>query len=66
MPYGEGVGGDRVVVGRGEVPEGAAGLQTDEVAEGLECGIGLENYQDIKESDVIEAFEIEEAKQKLV
>jgi len=36
-----------------------------EVAEGLECGIGLENYQDIKESDIVEAFEIEEVKQKL-
>ena len=36
-----------------------------EVAEGTECGIGLENYQDIKESDIVEAFEIEEVKQKL-
>jgi translation initiation factor IF-2 len=36
-----------------------------EVAEGTECGITLENYQDIKENDVIEAFEIEEVKQKL-
>jgi translation initiation factor IF-2 len=36
-----------------------------EVAEGMECGISLENYQDIKEGDKIEAFEIEEQKQKL-
>ncbi len=36
-----------------------------EVAEGLECGITLENYQDIKDKDIIEAFEIEEVKQKL-
>ncbi|NUP11227.1 MAG: translation initiation factor IF-2, partial [Polyangiaceae bacterium] len=36
-----------------------------EVAEGLECGIGLENYQDIKEGDIVEAYEIEEVKQKL-
>ncbi len=31
-----------------------------EVREGFECGIGLENFQDVKEGDVIEAFEIEE------
>ena len=31
-----------------------------EVREGFECGIGLENFQDVKEGDVIEAFEVEE------
>jgi translation initiation factor IF-2 len=31
-----------------------------EVASGYECGIGLENYNDIKRGDVIEAFELEE------
>jgi len=31
-----------------------------EVQSGYECGIRLENYQDIKESDVIEAFRIDE------
>ena len=30
------------------------------VAAGFECGIGLENYQDIKEGDIIEAFEMVE------
>ncbi len=30
-----------------------------EVASGYECGIGLENYNDIKVGDIIEAFEIE-------
>ncbi len=30
-----------------------------EVRSGFECGIGLENYQDIKDRDVIEAFVIE-------
>ena len=30
-----------------------------EVAAGYECGIGLENYNDIKVGDIIEAFEIE-------
>ena len=28
--------------------------------EGFECGIGLENFQDLKEGDVIEAFEVRE------
>jgi translation initiation factor IF-2 len=31
-----------------------------EVREGFECGIGLENFQDVKEGDVIESFEVEE------
>jgi translation initiation factor IF-2 len=33
-----------------------------EVAQGYECGIGLEKFQDIKEGDVIEAFIMEEVK----
>jgi len=36
-----------------------------EVASGYECGIGLENYNDIKIGDVIEAFEMEEVKTTL-
>ena len=33
-----------------------------EVAKGFECGIGLENFNDIKVNDVLECFEmIEEA-----
>lgn len=31
-----------------------------EVAQGFECGIGLENYNDLKVGDIIEAYEIEE------
>ena len=31
-----------------------------EVRQGLECGLALENYQDIKEDDVLEIYEIEE------
>ena len=31
-----------------------------EVASGYECGIGIENFQDIKEGDLIEAFEVRE------
>ena len=33
-----------------------------EVAEGFECGIGINNYNDIKENDVIEAFVQEQVK----
>jgi translation initiation factor IF-2 len=31
-----------------------------EVAAGFECGIGIEGFQDVKEGDVIQAFEIQE------
>jgi translation initiation factor IF-2 len=31
-----------------------------EVAAGFECGIGIEGYQDIKEGDLIQAFEVQE------
>jgi translation initiation factor IF-2 len=36
-----------------------------EVAEGYECGIGLENFQDIHEGDEIEAFEVREVARSL-
>jgi translation initiation factor IF-2 len=36
-----------------------------EVAAGYECGIGLENYNDVKPEDVIEAFEMEAVARKL-
>ncbi len=36
-----------------------------EVAAGYECGIGLENYNDIKEKDVIECFVMEEVEAKV-
>ncbi len=36
-----------------------------DVASGYECGIGLENYNDIKIADIIEAFEIEKIATKL-
>jgi translation initiation factor IF-2 len=36
-----------------------------EVPEGFECGISLENYNDVKEKDVLECYEVEEIKQKL-
>jgi len=36
--------------------------QVKEVKQGLECGITVENFNDIKENDVIEAYEIVEIK----
>ena len=33
-----------------------------EVAQGFECGIGLERFNDIKEGDILEAFDMEEIK----
>ena len=36
-----------------------------EVKEGFDCGMAFENYQDIKEGDVVEAFELEEVRQIL-
>jgi translation initiation factor IF-2 len=31
-----------------------------EVRDGYECGIGLENFQDVKDGDIVEAYEVEE------
>ena len=31
-----------------------------EVADGFECGIGIQNFNDVKEGDVIECFTMEE------
>ena len=36
-----------------------------EVTTGYECGIGLENYNDVKPGDVIEAYQIKEVKTEL-
>lgn len=36
-----------------------------EVESGFECGIGLENFNDVKVGDTIEAFKIVESKRKL-
>jgi len=36
-----------------------------EVEAGFECGIGLENFNDVKVGDVIEAYRIVESKRKL-
>jgi translation initiation factor IF-2 len=36
-----------------------------EVLEGFECGISLDGFNDIKEKDVLECYEVEEIKQRL-
>ena len=36
--------------------------QVKEVSKGMDCGVTLENYQDIKENDIIEAYELIEIK----
>ncbi|HTX20082.1 MAG TPA: translation initiation factor IF-2 [Bacteroidota bacterium] len=36
-----------------------------EVEQGFECGIGLENFNDVKVGDVIEAYKVVETKRKL-
>jgi translation initiation factor IF-2 len=33
-----------------------------EVQSGYECGVGIENYNDVKVNDVIECYEVEEVK----
>ena len=35
-----------------------------EVAAGYECGISIENYNDIEEGDIVEVFEMQEIKRK--
>jgi len=36
-----------------------------EVLSGYECGIGLENYQDVKAGDIVEVFELEQVARRL-
>jgi translation initiation factor IF-2 len=36
-----------------------------EVKEGYECGVGIEDYNDLKVGDVMEVYEYEEVKRTL-
>lgn len=54
---------DGIVIHEGKI----AGLQREkdsvkEVKKGFECGITLENYSDLKENDIFEAYEMVEIK----
>ena len=55
---------DSVVIHEGKV-DSLKRFKADarEVAAGYECGMGFENYNDIKEGDVIECFQMEEIEQ---
>ncbi|MEI5987028.1 translation initiation factor IF-2 [Dehalobacter restrictus] len=57
---------DGVVVHEGDL-ESLRRFKDDakEVAEGYECGIGLKNFNDLKEGDILEAFTMEEVKREL-
>ena len=35
-----------------------------EVVQGIECGIVLENYADVKEGDIIEVYEMRQVEQR--
>ena len=57
---------DNVVIYTGEI-ESLKRMKDDvrEVKEGFECGIKLKNYNDIKEGDTLEVFEIKEVARTL-
>ena len=54
---------DNVVIHEGKI-DSLKRFKDDarEVAQGFECGIGIENYNDVKDGDVIECFVMEEIK----
>lgn len=57
---------DGIVIYTGDVSSLRRGKDdAKEVQAGMECGIGISNYNDIKEGDIIEAFQIIEIKRTL-
>jgi translation initiation factor IF-2 len=57
---------DNVVIHEGKL--GTLKRFKDEVKEvqsGQECGMGFENYHDLKQGDIIECFRVEEVKRTL-
>ncbi|HEX5373850.1 MAG TPA: translation initiation factor IF-2 [Aquabacterium sp.] len=57
---------DNIVIYTGEL-EGLKRFKDDakEVREGFECGLSIKNYNDIKEGDILEFFEIKEVARTL-
>ena len=54
---------DGIVIYDGEIGSLQRGKdKASEVKKGIECGITIENYNDIKEGDVIETYILEEVK----
>ena len=57
---------DGIVVYTGELSSLKRGKDdAKEVPAGMECGLGIQNFNDIKEADVVEAFQIVEIKRTL-
>ncbi len=57
---------DGIVVYTGELASLKRGKDdTKEVPAGMECGLSIQNYNDIKDGDVVEAFQIIEIKRTL-
>lgn len=57
---------DGIVVYTGELASLKRGKDdAKEVFSGMECGLGISGYNDIKEEDIIEAFQVVEIKRKL-
>ena len=57
---------DNVVIYEGEL-ESLRRFKDDvqEVRNGMECGIGVKNYNDVKVGDQIEVFEVVEVKREI-
>ena len=57
---------DGIVIYTGELASLRRGKDdVKEVLSGMECGLGISGYNDIKEEDIIEAFQVVEIKRKL-
>ena len=57
---------DGIVIYTGELSSLKRGKDdVKEVQSGMECGIGIDKYNDIKVGDIIEAFQIVEIKRTL-
>ena len=56
---------DGIVIYDGQIASLQRGKEkANEVKKGIECGITIENFNDIKEGDIIEAYTMEEVKRK--
>ena len=56
---------DGIVIYDGQIASIQRGKEkANEVKKGIECGITIENFNDIKEGDIIEAYTMEEVKRK--
>ena len=57
---------DGIVIYTGELSSLKRGKDdAKEVGAGMECGLGIEKFNDLKEGDIIEAFHVVEIKRTL-